>query len=611
MERAFATNIRSYLLAGGKVMAPTTTPSLPARVARGVKAIEGLNTADVARPTSLATPPAPAYVNAPPFSSYWGQSLATQAPGAYGKAHLPNVVQGYTPQQLEGAYGVTGAIKQGLNGVRPDGRGDRRLLLAHDHGDADTWSADHGLPKPNLVINDNAAERDQPEGPDDPDRRPDPRRPQPPGPVGLVRRGDARRRGRPHDGAPQPTIVVQSALSDQAIDLEMAQNAVVAGDEAQIVSNSYGNGIDSTDKTSDGYWQQAAAAGDRRLLRLRRRRRPDAGSTQPADRSVDGSENSPYVTAVGGTTLAVGSHDNYEFETYWGTNTATLGSTGAWGPVAFSSGGGGGTSQVYAEPAYQKPVVPAQFSDYWKLNPKYASMPVVPGRVVPDVAMLGDPNSGVLTGLTEDFSVYENPLSEPLPTDATAFGQYRIGGTSLSSPLFAGMMALADQAAGKHHGFANPALYALAGSKAFHDITAPKALVAVVRTNYTNSTNSSGGTQTLLRTFGNSARSPHSPATTTPRASAHRTAWRFSPGSRRTLASWRARGADRIRRRAPARSRGRRGPGRRRRPPERRPAAGAPQQARRERRAHPGGAGDGGGAPLAGGRNRRRHRAGD
>jgi hypothetical protein len=105
-------------------------------------------------------------------------------------------------------------------------------------------------------------------------------------------------------------------------------------------------------------------------------------------------------------------------------------------------------------------------------------------------------------GQTQDFSAYANPAGYDVPGDTDQFAQYRIGGTSLASPLFAGMMALADQAAGKHHGFANPALYALYGSAAFHDITAPKTKVAVVRTNYLNNTNAAGGLQTVLRTAG-------------------------------------------------------------------------------------------------------------
>jgi subtilase family serine protease len=204
---------------------------------------------------------------------------------------------------------------------------------------------------------------------------------------------------------------------------------------------------------------------------------------------------------VGGTTLAVGRSNAYEFETYWGTDTATL-TNGAWGPSSFQSGGGGGTSQVYPEPSYQSSVVPRRYADYWQGNANGQSGATVPGRVVPDVAMLGDPNSGFLMGQTEDFSAYANPLGYDLPSDTVKFGQYRIGGTSLSSPLFAGMMALADQAAGMHHGFANPALYKLYKGASFHDIAAPKSPVAVVRTDYVNATNSSGGTQTELRTAG-------------------------------------------------------------------------------------------------------------
>jgi hypothetical protein len=150
--------------------------------------------------------------------------------------------------------------------------------------------------------------------------------------------------------------------------------------------------------------------------------------------------------------------------------------------------------------------VPDRFSHYWESKSSddgRVSGGAVPGRVTPDVAMLADPNSGFLIGLSQDFDQAANPLGLPLPTDDTHYAEYRIGGTSLASPLFAGMMALADQAAGQHHGFANPALYgAHAAAGAFHDVTAPDHAVAVVRTNYTNSIDASGGTQTLLRTAG-------------------------------------------------------------------------------------------------------------
>jgi subtilase family serine protease len=500
-QRAFATTIKAYRLSGARLQAPARTPSLPTRLARLATAVEGLNTGDVARPMgALQTPPAPAYVNAPPFSSYWGQSDNAQAPGAYGQAHLPNVVQGYTPQQLQSAYGVTGAIKSGLNGSGQTVAVIDAYSSPTIVSDADQWSQLHGLAKPTLVIDDNAAERDQPEGPAVPTDVPV---------VGGLNLQDPQ--GwfgeetldveAVHAMAPGATVAVQSALSPENIDLHMAQNRVVSRDEAQIVSNSYGSTSDSTDSTSDGYWEQAAAEGIGVYFSSGDDGDQTAGGTVAADRSVDGGANSPYVTAVGGTTLAAGRTGNYEFETYWGTDTATLSGT-TWGASTFQSGGGGGTSQVYGEPWYQGAVVPDTYGDYWRANSNAQSGDTIPGRVVPDVAMLGDPNSGFEMGQSEDFSAYGNPDGYTLPGDSVAFGQYRIGGTSLASPLFAGMMALADQAAGAPHGFANPALYKLYRSRAFHDVTAPKNKVAVVRTDYVNATNASGGTQTELRTAG-------------------------------------------------------------------------------------------------------------
>jgi len=60
-------------------------------------------------------------------------------------------------------------------------------------------------------------------------------------------------------------------------------------------------------------------------------------------------------------------------------------------------------------------------------------------------------------------------------------------------------MALADQAAGRAHGFANPAFYGLAKSAALHDIVNPSSTVAVVRNDYRNSVDASNGILTSLR----------------------------------------------------------------------------------------------------------------
>jgi subtilase family serine protease len=190
--------------------------------------------------------------------------------------------------------------------------------------------------------------------------------------------------------------------------------------------------------------------------------------------STDFPASSPWVTAVGGTSLGVGANNSRAVETGWGTsdylcNTDKLSCT----RTGWLYGSGGGVSQVFAKPAYQSALS-------------------LSGRGVPDVAALGDPQTGLLVGQTQTFP------------DGAYYDEYRIGGTSLASPIFAGIMALADQKAGHPHGFANPAFYANAG--AFYDVQSVK--TAVARRNYNNSVDASAGTSDHLRTFDDYSGSP-------------------------------------------------------------------------------------------------------
>jgi hypothetical protein len=101
-------------------------------------------------------------------------------------------------------------------------------------------------------------------------------------------------------------------------------------------------------------------------------------------------------------------------------------------------------------------------------------------RVVPDVAALGDPNTGMLVGETQQFP------------DGTYYDEYRIGGTSLASPLYAGMFALAVQKADHAFGLANPVLYSTYRSSASLDITKDDLATypGDVRVDYTNGVDS-------------------------------------------------------------------------------------------------------------------------
>ena len=212
----------------------------------------------------------------------------------------------------------------------------------------------------------------------------------------------------------------------------------------------------------------------------------------------------PYATAVGGTSTEIGQDGSIVFQAGWSNFYAGL-SQGAWTPTppgSFSSGAGGGTSILYPQPFYQVGVVPAKISKY---NGK------TPMRAVPDVAMPADPNTGLEIGETQQFS------------DGTYYATYRLGGTSLSSPLFAGVVADAVQVNGKPIGFVNPLLYDNIGTSAITDVTAPATPEATVRTNLSNPPTRQASWCGSCRP--STCRRPSSPppATTTRPAWGHRT----------------------------------------------------------------------------------------
>jgi subtilase family serine protease len=79
------------------------------------------------------------------------------------------------------------------------------------------------------------------------------------------------------------------------------------------------------------------------------------------------------------------------------------------------------------------------------------------------------------------------------------YDEFRIGGTSLSSPLMAGIMAVAQQARGSRIGFANPLLYSLPSS-ALNDVQ-HIADLAVVRVDYFNAESFADRVQISVRTM--------------------------------------------------------------------------------------------------------------
>jgi subtilase family serine protease len=186
------------------------------------------------------------------------------------------------------------------------------------------------------------------------------------------------------------------------------------------------------------------------------------------------------VTAVGGTTLGIGATGQRVVETGWETTKSVL-TNGTWGPATFLYGSGGGTSTLFAEPGYQKGVVPDSLA---KVNQTGGNK----GRVVPDISMDADPNTGFLIGETQTFP------------DGVYYDQYRIGGTSLSSPLFSGVVAVANQLDHFDHGFLNPVIYRFTSrTGAINDVR--HAGGGVVRVDYVNGVDATDGLTFSVRTF--------------------------------------------------------------------------------------------------------------
>jgi subtilase family serine protease len=106
--------------------------------------------------------------------------------------------------------------------------------------------------------------------------------------------------------------------------------------------------------------------------------------------------------------------------------------------------------------------------------------------------MDADASTGMLIGLTQTF-----------PDGSVRYSQFKEGGTSLASPLLAGVVADADQAAGGSIGFLNPTLYAVAVShpSAFNDIVpaANPNATAVIRVDFLNTVNKDSGYVVSLR----------------------------------------------------------------------------------------------------------------
>src|ERR1700712_2099069 len=469
-QAALGTTIQRFQHDGKTVQANTTPLVVPAALSTSVLTVTGIDTTPAIKKVQTspaaapADPPPAAFVNGRPCSAYYGQltasvqaDLTTPLPKFQGK-YLPIAVCGYTGPFFRAAYeGSTNLTGAGVTVGIVDAYAAPTIAYdanryARTHGDGSYVSGQLTQTLPAKFTNKALCDPSGWYGEETLD-------------VEAV-----------HAMAPNAKIHYYGAASCLDPDFTAIVTKLVNDNDVQLVTNSYGE-PDYAETTGQlaadqAVFLQAALQGISFMFSS-----GDSGDelANTGIKQSDSSASSPYVTAVGGTSTGIDSNGALVLNTGWGTRKYSLSASGkSWTPLGFLYGAGGGYSTLFNRPVYQNGVVPA-------------SAPA--GRAVPDVAMDADPTTGMLVGETQTFP------------DGVHYGEYRIGGTSLASPLFAGILALTIQQVGTGLGLLNPVLYGQAKSGTFPDVAGKPKDAGNIRVDYANSLNPSAGLLYSVRTF--------------------------------------------------------------------------------------------------------------
>jgi subtilase family serine protease len=357
----------------------------------------------------------------PHCSQYYGQLKATGVPSAYGE-QLTWAPCGYTPNQLRSALfaKASGLTGQGVTVAIISGDNDKTAFA-----DANVQASQDGF-APLLASQFIAyVEKGSQYGVGDVESAID---------VEAV-----------HATAPGATIAYVAGGKGESDDPTLnALEQIISQHLADVVTDSWGLSENFTTAIESAFTNALQRAGVEGITVDTAS--GDVGSNPPISYLFPASE--PWLTTVGGTSLAIGSNSQYLWQTGWEDGQSKL-HDGSWNPNppgTFDGGSTGGVSTLFPEPYYQQGIVSGN---------------VVGGKpmeVYPDVSDLADPDTGYSIAYTVK------------PKQGVIFNTW--GGTSLASPLFAGTEA--DVIQGRHDaalGYANPTLYGFYGSQAFNDVT--------------------------------------------------------------------------------------------------------------------------------------------
>ncbi|WP_058186786.1 protease pro-enzyme activation domain-containing protein [Terracidiphilus gabretensis] len=469
VEQTFATEMHYYNLAGVKHMAPSTALSIPTAVAPLVSGVLGLNDF---KPRSmlvhrklLAKPARPLYTV---VDSNGDEDVF------------------FTPGDIKVAYDINPLIGAGNNGT-----GQTIAIMgqsAIQNSDIENFQQAAGLtvkdPTMTLVPGTGASaiNADGDEGESDLDVE--------------------------YSGATAPGATINFVYTGASSNLGVFASYQYAVDQniGNIISISYGScepELTQTDFTTFESWGAQAMSQGQTVIASS----GDSGATgcygftdlptaTQNGVAVNYPASSAYVTAVGGTEITAA---NDQVGMYW--SSASSASNGivltsalsyipevAWNDdvintnssdnpncaASFScvSASGGGISTLTAQPSWQT----AYFTKTGEANPSSKF------RLVPDVALYSSPNYPGYLFCSSDPTDWGQQQGASCGNgqfyDSLTFFFTIAGGTSFAAPIFAGEMAILNQANGytTGQGLANTQLYMLAANSAtyataFHDIT--------------------------------------------------------------------------------------------------------------------------------------------
>jgi subtilase family serine protease len=488
VEKAFQVQLNNYQVGDKTIRANASDPYVEGVAAPLVRAISGLDNAQfehtlVVRPASFggsqtAAKPA-AVVDADSYSSQCFTGTETETFSTNGDGALPvgtysgnklnlqsqnNPGCAYTPPVIQTAYNLTGLYNEGY-----DGAGQTIAIVdwcgsLTIQDDANKFSAKFGLPKltsSNFTITYTAPSAceayDQVE-------------------INLDVEWA-------HAVAPGADINLVVPPSASFQDVDQAEFDVANEGLGNVLSGSYGSAEAFTAPTELDTESLISEIGAVAGISFNFASGDD-GNYEFADGvflpTVNAPADSPWSTAVGGVTLALNSDNSIAWQAGWGNNANVVAAEGtvADPPIGeFYAGSGGGPSNcVTKNTRFSRPICTGGF-----LKPSYQKGSV-PGkyRQLPDVSWLADPFTGAAILISIPGQVPEQVWEV-------------VGGTSLATPMFSALWAIANQEAmaggGTELGQAAPYLYSLPTGAAYDIVPVTSA------TNVTGSIQDSHGTK--------------------------------------------------------------------------------------------------------------------